>query len=208
MVTLHLLKGDWARAHELCEEWVTGARAGNVVIQLPWAVSSSAWILAQVGEMSNALDRLQEGEQLLEQQMERELIVTAGWDYHSLGRAYLLLGRLDDAERLADHAVECSSHQLGNAAHGLHLLGDIASHPDRFDAAYSETQYRKALSLAEMRGMLPLVAHCHLGIARVYRQTGKHQDAEELVISVSAMYRKMDMSFWVKQAEAAQAMQS
>ncbi len=46
----------------------------------------------------------------------------------------------------------------------LHLLGDIATHADRFDAESGELDYRAALALAEPRGMRPLVAHCHLGL--------------------------------------------
>jgi class 3 adenylate cyclase/tetratricopeptide (TPR) repeat protein len=200
-VTLYVLMGDWARARSLSEQWIAGVRAGNVVIQLPWAISSSAWILARVGETGDALDRLREGEQLVERQTERKLVATAGWDYHSLGRSSLLLGRLDDAQRLGNQAVEYSSHQFGNAAHGLHLLGDIATHPDRFDAERGEYHYRKALSIAESHGMRPLVAHCYLGIGKVYHRTGKHQEAGEFFNSASAMYRDMNMSFWVKQAE-------
>ena len=137
-VTLHLLRGDWARAHSLNEIWIAGVREGNVIIQLPWAISSSAWVLAQLGEASIALDRVREGEQLLERQTARELVANNGWDYHSLGRACLLLGRLDEARRLGNQAVESSSHQPGYAAHGLHLLGDIATHSDPFDAECGE----------------------------------------------------------------------
>jgi hypothetical protein len=37
-------------------------------------------------------------------------------------------------------------------AHALHLLGDVATHSDRFDAERGEAHYRQALSLAEPRG--------------------------------------------------------
>jgi tetratricopeptide (TPR) repeat protein len=200
-VTLHLLKGDWANARSLSEHWIARMRAGNVVIQLPWAISSSAWVLAQLGETSAAQDRLQEGEQLLERHVARELVVTAGWDYHSLGRACLALGRLEEAQRLGNHAVEFSPHQPGYAAHGLHLLGDIAIHPDRFDAVCGEANYRKALILAETRAMRPLVAHCHLGLGKIYRQTGNHQEASERLTTAATMYREMEMGFWLQQAE-------
>jgi hypothetical protein len=42
--------------------------------------------------------------------------------------------------------------------YALHLLGDIATHPDRFDAERAEAYYRQVLVLAEPRGMRPLVA--------------------------------------------------
>ena len=35
----------------------------------------------------------------------------------------------------------------------MHLLGDIATHSDQFDAEERETQYRKALTQAEPRGV-------------------------------------------------------
>jgi hypothetical protein len=43
-----------------------------------------------------------------------------------------VLGQLDDAQGLGDRAIE--SCPPGWSAHALHLLGDIANHPDRFDA--------------------------------------------------------------------------
>ena len=38
--------------------------------------------------------------------------------------------------------------------------GDIAVHRDRFDVESGEAHYRKALALAQPRGMRPQVAHC------------------------------------------------
>jgi tetratricopeptide (TPR) repeat protein len=178
-------------------------RTGNVVLSLSQAVAFSTWVLAQLGEASEALSRLREGEQLLERQAARGVVVNLGWDYHSLGRACLLLGRLDEARCLADRAVKANQSQPGFAAHALHLLGDIATHPDRFDAERGESHYRQALALAEPRGMRPLVAHCHLGLGTLYRRTGKREQAYEHLTTATAMYREMDMRFWLEQAQTA-----
>src|SRR6185295_12632282 len=124
-----------------------------------------------------------------------------GSAYHSMGRAGLLLGRLDEARSLGDRAVEYSASHPGSAAHALHLLGDIATHPDRFDAESGVAHYRQALALAEPRGMRPLVAHCHLGLGKLYRRTGKHQQAREHLSTAMTMYREMNMRFWLDQAE-------
>jgi len=199
--TLHLLRGDWGKARSLIEHEIAVARTGNVVLLLPWAVASSAWILAQLGEASEALNRLREGEQLLERQAARGIVAHGGWGYHSLGRACLLLGRLDEARRLGDRAVESSPSQPGFRAHAVHLLGDIATHPDRFDAERGEVHYRKVLALAEPRGMRPLVAHCHLGLGKLYRRTGKHEQAHEHLTTATTMYREMEMCFWLEQVE-------
>jgi class 3 adenylate cyclase/tetratricopeptide (TPR) repeat protein len=199
---LHLLKGDWAKARSLTEHWIAVLRTGNVVNLLPDALASSAWVLAQHGESSEALNRLREGEQLVEHLAARGLVAGGRGNYHSLGRASLLLGRLDEAQSLVDHAVESSAGHHGFVAHALHLLGDIATHPDRFDAESGEAHYREALALAEPRGMRPLVAHCHLGLGKLYRRTGKRQEAQEHLTIATTMYREMDMRFWLDQAEA------
>jgi predicted protein tyrosine phosphatase len=80
-------------------------------------------------------------------------------------------------------------------AHALHLRGDIASHRDRFDAASGERHYRRALALAEPLGMRPLIAHCHLGLGKLYRRTCKRQAAHEQLATATTMYREMDMRF-------------
>ena len=198
---LHLLKGDWAKARSLIEQSIAAYRTGNTVNQLHDGVAASAWILAQVGEVSEALTRLREGEQLLERHVARGHLGIVGWTCHSLGCAALLLGRLDEARSLGDRAVKCSPSHPGFAAHALHLLGDIATHPDQFDAESGEAHYRKALALAEPRGMRPLIAHCHLGLGKLYRRTGEREQAREHLITAATMYREMDMSFWLEQAE-------
>jgi DNA-binding NtrC family response regulator/tetratricopeptide (TPR) repeat protein len=198
--TLGLLKGDWAKARPLIERWIAVARTGNVSLLLPNAVVSSAWLLAQLGEASEALNRLREGEEILERSAASGF-GHLGWDYHALGRACLLLGRLDESRTLGDRALESSKRFPGFAAHALHLLGDIATHPDRFDAESGEVPYRQALALAEPRGMRPLVAQCHLGLGTLYRRTGDRQQAQEHLTIATAMFREMDMRFWLEQAE-------
>jgi tetratricopeptide (TPR) repeat protein len=203
--TLHPLRGDWAKARSLLEHGMAVLRTANVVLLLPTAVASSAWVLAQLGEASEALNRLREGEELVARQSASGIVAGLSWLYHALGRAALMLGRLDEARRLGDRAIEFSPRHPGFAAHALHLLGDVATHPDRFDAERGEAHYRQALALAEPRGMRPLVAHCHLGLSRLYTRTGQRQQAQDHVTTAWTLYREMDMPFWRQQVEAEMA---
>ena len=197
---LELIKGNWARARSLLEHAITAFRTGNIVLLLPSTVSASAWVLAQLGEATEALNRLQEGKELLGRQASSGTAEGQGWANRSMGRACQLLGRLDEARRIGE-AVESSRGYHGFLAHALDLLGDIASHPDQFDAARGEAHYRQALALAEPRGMRPLVAHCHLGLGKLYRRTGDRPQAQEHLTTAATMYRDMDMRFWLEQAE-------
>jgi len=69
----------------------------------------------------------------------------------------------------------------------------------------AEAHYQQALALAEELGMRPLVAHCHLGLGRLYGQTGQREQARTELSAAIEMYRAMDMTFWLPQAEAALA---
>jgi tetratricopeptide (TPR) repeat protein len=198
---LHFLHGDWAKARSRVEHWIATLRTANVAMQLPWAVAASALAQAQLGEASEALDRIREAEQLLDCEVASGIVAHGGWAFGAVGRACLLLGRLDEARRLSVRAVECSRHQPGFTAHALHLLGDIATDPDRFDAESGAAHYGEALALARRRGMRPLVAHCHFGLGKLYNRTGNTKHARENLTTATTMYREMDMRFWIKQGE-------
>ena len=49
--------------------------------------------------------------------------------------------------------------------------------------------------------MRPLVAHCPLGLGKLYRRTGKRQEAQEHLATATTLNCEMDMRFWLEQAE-------
>ena len=63
----------------------------------------------------------------------------------------------------------------------------------------------QALALAEELGMRPLQAHCHLGLGTLYVKTGQREQARTELSTAIELYRAMDMTFWLPQAEAALA---
>ena len=67
----------------------------------------------------------------------------------------------------------------------------------------AEHHYRAVLAGAESLGLRPLVAHCHLGLGKLYRRTGDGVRAQEHLTTAATKYREMDMGFWLAQAEAA-----
>ena len=53
--------------------------------------------------------------------------------------------------------------------------------------------------------MRPLQAHCHLGLGTLYATTGQREQARAALTTAIDLYRAMDMTFWLPQAEAALA---
>jgi hypothetical protein len=79
------------------------------------------------------------------------------------------------------------------------------SRHDPLKTERAEEYFRQALALAEELGMRPLVAHCHRGLGTLYAVTGQREQARTALFTAIEMYRGMDMTFWLPQAEAALA---
>jgi tetratricopeptide (TPR) repeat protein len=152
--------------------------------------------------------RVSEALPLLEQGVSTEAIeIMRGPVYVWLSEAYLRLGRLDEALAVAVHGLEvCRTHaQQGEQAWALRLLGELYAHRQPPEAELAKAAYREAQALAEALGMRPLQAHCHLGLGTLYATVGQWEPACAALTTAIALYRAMDMTFWLPQAEAALA---
>jgi hypothetical protein len=50
--------------------------------------------------------------------------------------------------------------------------------------------------------MRPLIAHCHLGLSKLYQSVGRREAAQKHLTTATTMYREIGMQFWLEQAEA------
>jgi tetratricopeptide (TPR) repeat protein len=119
-----------------------------------------------------------------------------------LGEAYALADRYDDALEVGGRAVTLARErgQRGYEAWGVRLRGEVETRRD--PPEHADGHYRDALVLAEELGMRPLVAHCHLGLGKLYRRTGQREQAQEHVATAATMYREMGMAYWLEKAES------
>ena len=46
------------------------------------------------------------------------------------------------------------------------------------------------------------VAHCHLGLGKLYRRTDKHEQAQEHLTTAATMYREMGMTYWLENSSS------
>jgi hypothetical protein len=53
--------------------------------------------------------------------------------------------------------------------------------------------------------MRPLQAHCHLGLGKLNLKTGRPEEARVTLLTAIELYRTMEMTFWLPEAEAALA---
>ena len=72
----------------------------------------------------------------------------------------------------------------------------------RIEVEPAEDGSRQAMALAEALGMRPLRGHGHLGIGTLYTKIGWHEQAQAERTTVMALFRAMEMTFWLSEAEA------
>jgi len=122
-----------------------------------------------------------------------------------LSEAYLLAGRLDEAHARAQHALDFSQahKERSYEAYALRLLGAVAAQRQPPQDTQAEAYYRQSLALAEELGMRPLQAHCHLGLGTLYAKMGRPEPARAALSAALDLYRAIEMTFWLPQAEAA-----
>ena len=99
-------------------------------------------------------------------------------------------------------ALAREHQQKGYQAYAIHLLGEIAARRDPPQVELATVHYQQALVLAEDLGMRPLQAHCHRGLGTLYTATGQQEQARTALSAAMALYRAMEMTFWLPQTEA------
>jgi tetratricopeptide (TPR) repeat protein len=201
---LDLIKGDLEHAIRVMEQGLALCRASGNQDQL-------RVFLTGLGAAYVLQGRLAEGRALLEEAI-REAIRMDRMEAHSfrvvwLSEAWRLAGRYEEAWQHACQALDLARQhkERANEAYALHQLGVVQAHADPPDVTPAEAHYQQALALAEELGMRPLQAHCHRGLGTLYGMTDQPEQARAELSTAIALYRAMEMTFWLPQGEAALA---
>jgi DNA-binding SARP family transcriptional activator len=195
-----LRRGDWPRAVAILEPALTIARMADVALWFPRIASTLGAVYLLAGRPTAGRGLLEEA---LERTIARELMHQRALILVWLGEAALAVGRLADAEQIAEQALDLSrdNDERGHGAWALRLLGEIGSRSVPPDSEKSADSYRQGLTVATTLGMRPLVAHCLLGLGTLGpRVTPSQQDRAHLDAAI-AMFREMGMAFWLAKAE-------
>jgi tetratricopeptide (TPR) repeat protein len=197
-------QGDIHQAILALERSLALCQTANIPRLFPIVASILGAAYAQVGRAVEALPLL---DQALERVVPESRVIFQALVLTELSEALLLVGRLDEASALAGYLLEVSRAHIGRGyqAHAFRLLGEVAIRRDPSTVEQAATHYQLALTLADELGMRPLQAQCHLGLGTLYLKMGQCEQAHIELSTAIDLYRSMDMTFWLPQAEAALA---
>jgi tetratricopeptide (TPR) repeat protein len=201
---LYLRQGDLSQAIPLLERGFGIYQDWQIPLLFPLVAAALGAAYALSGRISEALPHL---EQAVVHAASISMMDFQSHRLASLGEVYLLAGRVEDARGLAMRAFDLSQvhRERGWEAYALRLLGEIAVRGDPPAHHQGEAYYQQAQTLAAELAMRPLQAHCHLGLGTLYTTTGQREQAHVALSAAIGLYRAMDMTFWLPQAEAALA---
>ena len=198
---VRLRKGDLTEAIRRLTQALDLARAADLPFMVPHVAGPLATACALTGRTAEAVELAAEAVEL------SASLKRASWHAILVARladTHLAAGRVRRAREVVIDALEQARRrkERGDEATILTVVGKIESDADRGDPGMAQSAYREALSIAHELGMRPLVAHCHLGLGKLYRRIGTREQAQNHLTTATTMYREMDMRFWLEQAEA------
>jgi class 3 adenylate cyclase/tetratricopeptide (TPR) repeat protein len=201
---LFLLQGDLPRALPLLERAVGICQDADLPVYFPWFAPALGTAYTLGGRVADAVSLLTRAMQWT---TATAMTVPQVPCSLPLGEAQVLAGRLEEAQALAERTLALTGErqQRNYQAYALRLLGEIAVHRGPLDAALAKAHYQQALALADELGMRPLQAHCHLGLGMLYAKAEQREQACAELSTAIALYRTLDMTFWIPQTEAALA---
>jgi class 3 adenylate cyclase/tetratricopeptide (TPR) repeat protein len=194
--SLRLRRGEFANAARTLEQGLELCRAASVVSWRPR-------LEAALGYAYAFQDRIAEARRLLEESeresadMRTRLFQAQRATWRS--EVYWLAGDAERAERTAADALDVARRQgeRGSEAWALRMVADIAAGGAR--AADAAGHYRQAMAIAGELGMKPLLAHCHLGLARLLRWSLDEAGAARELATAETLFREPAMRHWVAQ---------
>ena len=201
---LALRQGNLHRALPLLERAMGICQEANLSLFGPRMAAALGAVYALSGRVGDAVTLLT---QALEQTTVTEMTGFQVLCSLPLGEAQMLAGHLTEAHALARQALTLARRyqERGHQAYALRLLGEIAEQSELSARPSAEAHYRQAFVLAEELGMRPLVAHCHLSLGTLYIRMGRMDQARADLAAALALYRSLEMTFWLPRVEAALA---
>ena len=164
-----------------------------------YTAGSLGYAYLLLNEPGHALTLLEEGV------TEENMAAAAFWIAHPLtvlADAYRANGKNELASETVTRALEVASsrEECTEEAWAMVVMAKVNADMGLLEQAID--WHQRALNQAAELSMLPLTAHCHMGLGQLYLKKGSSEEAHSELSAALDLYRSMGMSFWLPQAES------
>jgi hypothetical protein len=129
------------------------------------------------------------------------------WFHHHLSMAQVELalsniGQARDAIIRAEE-VAGTAEEIVHMGWACKVRGDIERAALSQNGHLARHAYSQGLHIAAPRGLRPLAAHCHAGLAELHRRLGETDTAKLHAHKAELIFRELGLTFWTERLEAA-----
>jgi len=164
-----------------------------------YTAGSLGYAYLLLNEPSRALTILEEGAR------EENLEAAAFWISHPLtvlADAYRANGEKELASETATRALDVASSREERTLEAWAILVMAKVNADMGRLEQAMDWYQRGLNQAAELSMLPLTAHCHMGLGQLYLKREHSEEARLEIEAAIDLYRSMGMSYWLPQAKS------
>jgi tetratricopeptide (TPR) repeat protein len=196
---INLLQGNVDFAISALETSYKICTSNGIDVLMPHINSSLGYSYVLVGRTEEAiplLDKADEQSKLTGRK--------AGWALRLtwLGNANLLMREVAAAQSQAQRAVTLAAETGERAFEGWarKLMGDVIQEIST-KPSEAASHYAASLAIGTELSMLPLKAHIHLSLGRLYARDNQNAEAKTEISLALKSYREMGMPFWIDASE-------
>ena len=198
--TVYMRHGKLDSAIKTLEPALNLCRSEDLWAAFPLVAASLGHAHSLLGNPDVAIPYLEEA---VQPHKSNSSVIPAGYPQTALAEAYSLKGESNRAIQTIELALDMlqKKGEHGFRAWALYYMAKILSQGEVQNLQKATASYIKAAEQAEALGMKPLLAHCHNGLGQIYTQQGQITKARSELLTAIDLYREMDISLWMAQAE-------
>jgi predicted ATPase/class 3 adenylate cyclase len=198
----HLIRGNFPLAVSWLSRSAEICRRGNFAPLFLLVAGDLGQALALSGSLHEGLALLEEASA---QSAMLSVLPTHAWNVTMLAEVYAVAGRRAEASVYLDRGLTMArAHkQRWLEAEGLRILGQLRATSEPMDIAGARAAFEEATVIARDMGLRPLLGRCRLAMGRALNRAGEHDAGRVPLEEAAALFRGMDMRFWLDRAESA-----
>jgi tetratricopeptide (TPR) repeat protein len=181
---VHGFRRDFKRAREANDEAVRlGAGSGFALLNAIGKVLG-AWVRAQMGEVTGAIDQIREG---LEELNAIKFYTTRAKYLVYLCETQILAGALDDAIVSVEQALQTNPDELIYRPESLRLRGELQLKRDpggKVQLEVAEQDFRDAIEIAQRMGGKSWELRATTSLVRLFAKQGRRDEARTMLAEI------------------------